>query len=234
MDPFILYITITAALVIAIVLLVVWQVRHHSTLRRLTYQVYDYTLKKAEDKASKIVNDAQDESRRILTSAEEQANKFLEERKRGIDEAQQAFEKKLNKMLEDAESRFAESADTAVGEYKHLTEDFKNNLSKRISGTHETVNNEMNKLHDKLNATTDSITKDFAGEMKAQIDDAFAKAEQAAEEYRKAKNDHVNERIATLVERTSEIAIGKALSAEEHGELVKEALERAKEEGAFE
>lgn len=233
MDPSVLYIIIITALIVAIVLLVVWQIRHHSVMRHLTYQVYDYTVKKAENRAENIVNSAKNEARSILSSAEEQASKFLEERKRAVEDAQKNFESKLGELMTDSESRYEEAAGIAQKRYSELTEGFRVDLSKKISATHESVESEMKKVYNRLNTVTESLGKEYSEQLEARMREVFKKAEATADDYARARQSFVDDRVVELVERASKLSIGRTLSLEEHAEIIKESLEQAKKEGVF-
>ena len=70
-------------------------------------------------------------------------------------------------------------------------------------------------------------------EIKKKIDIDYEALKTEIENYKNAKLQKVDQEIYELLEKVSELVLGKALSLSEHEDLIEKSLEKAKKEGVF-
>ncbi len=97
----------------------------------------------------------------------------------------------------------------------------------------EIVRQEMRKIGSQTAASILEVAKGLDAMLKKNLEEQFAAISTEVEGYRRARLALVDERILTLVGETTQIALGKQLSMEEHADLILKALEEAKSSGVF-
>lgn len=227
--------------------LIIVVVRMNAQLRYLTYPVYDSVIKEANEHATRILEQAEEQRRVIEAAAHEAASKLLANMQQESDELNVTYEKQLEALVaRGTEALAAQSAAIA----KHSEQ-----LSKSVQHSAIAFDGTLKSAHEHFVAIASDmparLEKSF-GEIDAAarkeyqtaeeevqkriteaVDKEITAAQKAAEAYRTSRMELVDKDIVRLVADTARIALGATLSLDEHRDLVIQALTRAKEEGIF-
>lgn len=219
MDPMVFFaVGITAALVFLLIL----EVFNSRRVNKLTYPVYEYALKRAEDEAARIVQTAREESRKLIDAAEKESMALVASRKTGGDAAEQAYTEALQSLLARLQSQFHTQAQSAVEQERRISDQVVQSLKSE---------GETAVAHERDMLST------LQGEIGKRIDEhmslAFAAADKQIEEYARSRRDLVDAHIADLVAGTMKVVLKKNLPETVHADMVYAALEEAKAENVF-
>src|SRR5258708_22740181 len=94
----------------ALLVLLVLELYNSRRVNRLTYPVYEYALKRAEEEANRIVEQGRREARQLIEKAEADSLTLATARQNEEEVSKQAYEKALQTMLERLESELGKNA----------------------------------------------------------------------------------------------------------------------------
>lgn len=235
-----LYIAIIAVLVIALGILIYIVVRLSKRFRQLTSPVYDQIVSKAEQEAKEIRRNANEEAQALIDDAQKKANEYVTQRKEKTDQVEQEFRDQLQKMADKAE----QALDNYNSEFAKTTSEILDNVEQKIHDKSDAMANDMEGLVGNVredlgqhtSSLKDSLTDvkdEHVKQVREMLQEELEKANKAVDEYRAERMQLIDHEMATLVEKTTQLTLQRTLSADDHADIVKAALEDAKEEGVF-
>ena len=97
----------------------------------------------------------------------------------------------------------------------------------------EIVREEMRKIGKETAKSVVEVAKGLDESLRINIEKEFKTISEELNKYREARMRLVNERLLTLIEETTQIALQKQLTLKDHSDLVYRSLEEAKQRGIF-
>lgn len=209
---------------LALSLLVVLALELYNSRRitRLSKPIYEYALKRAEDDAARIVEDARKEARRLITEAESASISLTGTHKKENDDAERAYQAALQSMLSSLEARITESAKAA--------QEAQGRLGATMSAD---IEKEMQAARARIDSSIAAIEQAHKKRLDDELTQALQSARQEAAEYERARKAAVDTHILALVSETMRITLQRSLPKEVHADLVRAALDEAKASGIF-
>lgn len=215
-------ILISAGLVVGLVVLLVLEVFNSRRISKLTYPVYEYALKRAQDEADHILADARQEARQIVGKAETESIALIHAREAEVGRADEEYHKALEAFHSELTARISESAKKGEAERSSLTEELAAHMKK-----------ESAQLGERLEKTLSSLGEENKERMDTHLAQSFKHAEEGLAAYEQARRNLVDSQIVALIGQTARIALHKDLTVDAHADLVRKALEEAKAQGVF-
>ncbi len=247
-SPFtIVLIAVFIFLVIGFFVLVAVIIRMSAQLRYITYPVYDQIVKEAQGKASKIIDDAQIQSRSLISTARESAEKILHDRKEENEKFREEYTKSFEEIVSNGKETLSNQSVEEIKLSQNILDEFKKHalasevLMQKGSGLiSETLSEESDQLKRTFAEMSEKAKKEqniLIEETKKHVSEEIAKeistAHDAIIAYKKERFVLLDHEIVGLVEETARIALNKTLSLRDHRDQVIVALEEAKKDGIF-
>ena len=219
------------AIVVVILLVVVlaMQIRNGERMRNLTYPVYDYTVKKAEQEAAGTLEDARKEARSIIAEAERAASHIIEERKQASANLAATYEEELKDIAKqhgELVRRYASSAEEA---YKGLEK----MVNEYVTASNKAIKAEAETLADNLKGERKGLREEIGKRIASELEAEMKAARDSVDAYRNAQKQLLDKKLISLVEYVASIALQKELNLKDHTEQIYKALEAAKKDGIF-
>ena len=222
-DPIALFSLLVALFVLslALIILVIY-------LAKLMDQFHSYQKEQKElrnligQKDSQLLDEARNKAEKIVEEANNQALNIIKE----ANVFSTATTKKFDKELESANSGFLKLYNNSLINLISKNTEIFQNTSKDIE---ESVLSEINKFKEIVEQKTvesqDLVRKEIEGEYDEVKKDLVA--------YREKELKKVDDGIYQLLQRVTQIVLGKALPLSDQENLITESLEKAKQEGIF-
>jgi len=187
-------------------------------MRNLTYPIYDYTVKKAEQEAKDILEDARQSARSIVADAEKTAVQIASERKKASEDLAASYEAAVKDIVEEHKELLNQHKITTESLYKKLEQELR---------AHITTSEEMAKTRG------DSLKEEVEKQISAKLEKELEAARRGIEEYRRAQKRVLDKKLIELVERVVAVALQRTLSVKDHEEYIKKELEEARKDHIF-
>lgn len=188
----------------------------------LKFHLQDKSLSKlntTKEKALKILADASEQAANILKQADVLKSEMGEEAKQDLSELTNKQKEALLKATEELKSGFSELLkqieEEDINLFKSVTKDIENITSTEVRGFEK-------RLHDETIGQQNTIDQ--------KVKEAFERANQEIETYKKEKMEAVDKQVFSLLQQVAKDVLGKRLTNEDHRQLIMDALKRAKTE----
>ncbi len=168
-------------------------------------------IKKAIDRAEKIILDAEIVKTDFLNRVEENLERVGEQGVRELKVDSEEFDKKYKDLFEGLKQEYLNHANTTLESVGKIADEELEDFRKVLRS--ETVESQ------------ELISK--------KISEEFDRVQKEIEDYKKNRVDNIAQEISTLVNKIAKDVLGKSLTAEQHGEIILQALENAKKDGLF-
>lgn len=179
-------------------------------------------LDEARVKATQIIDNASNKALDIISKATLSANASSESFRENLSRTSFAQIKEFEKASSDFTALYFQILQDLktknIEVFQNVSKDIETNTAAEMKNFKES----MQKL------TILSQT-----EIKKKIDIDYEALKTEIENYKNAKLQKVDQEIYELLEKVSELVLGKALSLSEHEDLIEKSLEKAKKEGVF-
>lgn len=240
-------------LLVAMVVLLVLQIRTTTQVNRLTFPAYEYVIKKAEHDAQALIQEAQKKAQSIIVSAEQagqktiaeytnQATQIHQEYSDAIQAQTQGVTQALHKnesVQTQAMDSLLASAKSSITEQQNLVikaaEGVNTALSQTTIETHQKAEEAVSALHDRVEKISDSIElqlKEVTALGTDKITTHLATLQATADEHIAAYEASRIKLLDAHVEQLVESVVGEVLHTQlpvaVHASLAREALEEAK------
>ncbi|HEY4502339.1 MAG TPA: hypothetical protein VJH21_00715 [Candidatus Paceibacterota bacterium] len=218
-----------------------------SRLRYLTYPVYDLIIKEAQQKADRIIEDAEEQSRAIRARAQMEGGKILVDRKKEDELFREKHEQQIIDITTHAKEVLTKQTETihnlsesVAMEFKQYAESAGVLINKELEVVKRSIADEIqrtNKALADMEGKTKSEYESLIKETKKQISEELAKeiktVRDAVATYRQERFALLDQEITGLVEETARIVLNKTISLKDQEDIVLNALEEAKKGGIF-
>lgn len=242
-----LVISVLALIVIALLVLVAMVIQLSTRLRHLSTPIYDQIVGQAQEKARQVLADAEEQARTLRAAAQTAADKLLSDRKLADDQLSASYANHFKELISNADAALATQAQEVQKHSVHFSEQFAKvgdqislqlqEESKRVQEAAMAEVESMRKVFADLGAVAAKEQEVLVAQMRKQVADLFEKEAAGVREqvaaYRKERSAAIDLNIVALVEETTRIALGKALSLQEHRDIIMAALEQARRDGIF-
>jgi len=216
-------------LTILIVVFLILQLKSNGQIQKLAYPIYDYTVKKAQRKAQKIIQDAKESAKVMLVDAELQSVKIISEGKVETKDIRESYRRKIDELAKDVESSFTQHARGAEKIYSDYSETFQKQFEEKT----KSVEKNMKDLSDQFTSVFSEIKEEGKLRISEQIDKEIKDIKEVVDAYKKSRLTLVDNQIVTLVEKTASIVLKKNMSLKDHADVIIKALSDAKQKNIF-
>lgn len=152
----------------------------------------------------------------------------------------EGYTAELDSMYEEFSEYVAESIDKNSASMEEKFDDIESRAEKTFSslervssGLNEDFIEKVNNFSNKLESVFHEIEEEGVKEIKQKMNKKFEGSLKNIDSYEDAWKNILDKNAFDIAERITKIAVGKGFSKGEQSELVKQALEEAKEEGFF-
>lgn len=168
-------------------------------------------IRKAIDRAERIILDAEIVKTDFLKKVEENLERVGEEGVRELKVDSEGFDQKYKDLFEGMKAEYLKHANNTLTSVEKITdeelEDFRKSLRSETVGSQEIINKK--------------------------VSEEFEKVNQEIQEYKKNQIGNIDKEISTLVAKISKEVLGKTLTPSEHEKIIIDSLENAKKDGLF-
>lgn len=176
----------------------------------------------ADQKAEEIIKKAIDRAERIILDAEIVKTDFLNK-----------VEESLERVGEQGVQELKIDSEEFDKKYKDLFEGLKQEYLKHANTTLESVGKIADEELEDFRKVLRSETVESQEIISKKISQEFEQVQKEIEEYKKNRVDNIGQEISTLVSKISKEVLGRTLTPEQHGEIILQELENAKKDGLF-
>ena len=195
------------------------------------YAYYTYYRRLGELK--KVQTDSYKKAEEILEEAKIQTQEILEKVEQKADEIlthSELFKGDLDKEFKDSLKQLAEKYLQVVQEHSNkFAQDYENILTSVKNQSLTKAGRALDNIEQQINKQLEESKASLKSEMMK----ALAKAMEEIDQYRKKELDKVDQDIDQLVIQITKDLLRINLNPKDHRKLVMQALEKAKEQGAF-
>lgn len=209
-------------IIAALIVLLVLEIYNSKRVSKLTYPVYEFALKRAEDEAARIITEARAQARQLIEKAEEESLSVVGSHKAQDQAAEDAYQKGLQALESNLQNELQTRAAAAEEAEQKLSAAFESEL-------HQAGEQSRTELAHAF----DTLEKENATRIDERVAEAFAVAKRDAEAYERARKEAVDAHISALISETMKLVLQKNLPVEVHADLVRSALEEAKANRVF-
>jgi len=226
MSPEILLIVLISILIILTAILLFVELRNSGRMNRAVYPLYEYTIKKAQKKAQKIIYDATRQAREILIASELASIKESAEKKVETRKLEETYRQNLDVIARETRQLLGKYAGEAESIYKNLSQE----LIEQIGSSKESIESESNKtaqdIRDSLNSIKEKVhsTEEKYSTMAARIEDSI---DQHARDGKEQLSHSIDAVVNNFSQSLSEI---KEDNAQKIDAYLRDEFEKAKEE----
>jgi len=218
-----------------------------SRLRYLTYPVYDFVVKEAQQEANRILEDAEEQSRAIRARAQMEGGKLLVDRKKEDEQFREKHEQQIvditthaKEVLSKQTANVHKLSEDIVLEFKQYAQNAGALIQEESALVKRSVAEEVQRMNSSLAEMSKKTEKEYEvlmAETKKQVAEGLAKEIQTMRDavvtYQKDRFTLLDQEIVVLVEETARIVLQKELTLKDQEEMVRKALDDAKKEGIF-
>lgn len=216
-------------ILVSLVALLVVQLRNNAAIHHLTFPVYDYTVKEAQQRANEILAKAEELARTVIAEAEHKSVELVRERTRDSEQAMAEYQKVLAALLE--------AQKQSLGAYVSGAEQALAALPRALSDEVERSKHAMAAQWDALAKRTEEFQATLGADVKRAVSDELAKEMEsvrgALATYRQERMNLIERDIVAILEKATALVLKRELSLKDHADLARESLEAAKREGIF-
>ena len=242
-----LVIGVLALIVIALLVLVAMVIQLSTRLRHLSTPIYDQIVGQAQEKAQHVLTEAENQARALRAAAQTAADKLLADRKLADEQLSASYANHFKELIAHADAALAAQAEEVEKHSAHFSEQFAKfgdemavhlkEESERVQAASAKEIENLRSLFAGLGAQAAKEQDALVAEMHQRVADLFEKEAQGVRDqisaYRKERSAAIDQNAVALVEETARIALGKALSLQEHRDIILAALEQARRDGVF-
>ena len=243
---------VAIGLLVGLIVFLILQIITNVQLHRLASPTLEHARAKSRVDADRILSEAREEAHRIVAEAHATAASLLEKQKSEIDARMALYQNALEALSQGAQRSITEGSEKArkiqsevtqqfSGQVGTQSENIKNNLG-RIEGSVDaflkTTQTQIDAIHHAIEDAGRTAQEGFgrvsaevAAEEKKRADERVAlllkEVDQEIEMYRTNRKRLVDEHIVDMIAETSRVVLRKALTQDDHTDLVEAALKEA-------
>lgn len=246
--------SLALGLVIGMIVLLVLQARNNNRVNQLTFPAYEFTIKKAQNTADEILGEARKQAREIVASAEvqsrqiiqdhtEETGKLRESYLRSLADMKQQFNEEVLSLTKNTQNYSSELARLFATSLETQESDMKSKLialsseleglPERLVAETQTVSSELQdrvaRAGEEIERALEGVQEESRRQISAHLMKKFTDAEADIESYRASRERILDRHLTTLIKDVVRVTLQKELTADDHAELVRQALSEARE-----
>lgn len=205
-------------------------------LKRMRISSGDLEQQKREqyEKAEALIGQARQESLRIIEEGNKKASEILQKTEAIKQETEKHFADVLEEVSKKETERIVQISGELIAAYRQMLEGTKQQYTAAAAATAQEMAGDAQKSLGAFQEFLKDQTSRYQGALKQQVQEGFLNAQKEINDYRRDSLRKVEEAIYRILSTVSKAVFGKALSMEEHQELVIRSLDEAKKQGFFE
>jgi len=238
-DSFLILLTIVSVAFSIIVIFTVFVFSHNilskwlALLQKERNRDADKIKQDAYASAAKIMEDAKAQSTDIIKKANQEAQKILGSTEFLTEDTKAQFEQRINELSTQQVRVLEDTSREIMGLYKGVLEKEKQEGLESLKNIAEDIEEGALQELGEFKQTLEEETIESRKKVEEKIKSDFDLMEQELQEYKAAKLHELEDSIYGLIEKITLEIIGKSLSVQDHEDLVRIALDRAKHDGLF-
>lgn len=187
----------------------------------------------AEERGYEIIEEATQEAHEMLTEAELESIRLTARERLQSKELLKSYEHKLNTLLAEMTQNLNRKGEAAEKELtlfrNHLEELSENKVETTSQALLEKLDEYFNQTRTTMQEFTNQLQNGTSDTLKTELDRIRAEVDH----YKQTQIKALDEKIVAVVNKVLSTTTHQCLSTEEHADLIREALQKAKEEHAL-
>lgn len=185
-----------------------------------------------------------EEKSKLTANTRLEAEKILDDAQKTAEQVVREARVKASEIITKTEAFSKETKEAMVAQLGQVSKEYVDNYKQALNQANTETVNVLAEVSKDLKSKALSEVKTFKGSLEAEIqssqqalrqavNEGYKKIEGEIDKYRQARLQQVDQAIFELLREVSQRVMGKALTLEEHEELVIKSLEEAKKENVF-
>lgn len=222
-EPVLFFILLTGTIALSIVVIIL--IASYATILKK----HDILLKESE----RIKLQEHKKELQILEDARAKAAKILADAHFVDNNAKNEFQEQLKTVSLNEVKDFEKVAVTLLEAYKKELEGLKANTIKIASNITKDIESNTEAELEDFKETLKKETYESQKIVEQKIEGQYLQTEKELETYRQERIKKVEDEIYNIIQNVAKAVLGKAISLEDHEQLIIDALNKAKEEGVL-
>ena len=190
-------------------------------------------IDQAQIKSNSIIQSALKQARALLVNAELSGIKEVVRTRHDSEKLEQAYEEHLHELVKRSEKHLEYTTRSIEDHYVDLFQKAEKQIKSQMTDNQQRIINELDlaldEAHKLLTTQTQATHQQIELQLEAEINDA----KKLVDGYKNKRMEAIDRQIGELVIETVKRTIDKALTPEEHTDLVIRSLQEAKQDGFF-
>lgn len=182
----------------------------------------------AYDEATKIMDEAREQSNQIINETTQKSKDILNSINNLSSSAKGEVEQELEQLAEKQKALLNTTTQELAGFYKNIVEKQKQESLAAISGASDDIKNALLNEVGEFENTLQKETVEKQAALEKRLEEEYQKIQGELEQYKRDRIDKIDSSIFEVLHEVTAKVLGKALSLEEHKQLVLDALNQAK------
>lgn len=189
-------------------------------------------------------NELKEEKAALTASAQKQAQEILEKAQKEAEDLINSAHQKAAEIIKNTEVLSTDSKNKMLSALEEVSRVNTENFRKTLNDAKDDIATVLAKVSTDLSTSALTEVATFKGSLQkdlissqqslsAAVNAGYKKIEEEMSNYRKVRLSQVDETIFEILREVTQKIIGRAVSFEEHEELVKKSLEEAKRQNVF-
>lgn len=205
----------------------------NSSRLKKSEEVSDELKNDAKDIQNKIFLKAQEDYAAIISAADTKAEEIVRNAMSASNSSEEALEKATDDLLKSQYKTLNDKAKDIEGNYENELKEVNNNNIKVFTSVTKDILDYTNKQVEEYKKTLEALTIESRKQAENKANTEYQKIEVELEAYKKEMLDRIDNRIVSLLLAVAKITIGKSLSLADQENLIIDALNQAKKDGAL-
>jgi F0F1-type ATP synthase membrane subunit b/b' len=190
-------------------------------------------LSQAASQASSIIRDAQQKANALLTDTHLMGRKSIEEKKEKAEKIERTYESDLGKLTGEVLNDLKKAANQIQNHYQRFTTESESIVSHHILENQKILDKHLEKTTSQYTEKLQEFLKKEQEKLAQVIQHEITTIHSQITAYEQQRRKFVDEHIVDLVSLTTELALKKKLTSQDHAEIIETALTEAKQAGFF-
>lgn len=181
-------------------------------------------------KAQSILSEAHANNLAIISNANRKAQEILSQASQSKSNSSEALDQKLNQLVVLQEQTLQKVSGDFLKAYHQSLIDIGQEDINQLKNMSKTIESDVKKEIDEFANAMEKETVDIQEEVKQKIENEYQKVQGEIQAYKEDEMKKIEASVYPLLQRVTELTLGKSLSVDDQTALVIKALEEAKQE----
>lgn len=194
----------------------------------------------AKEKSAEIIQEAVRKANDIVVAAELQGVESVASHKLSSKKLEALYEEEIAGFLEGLRERFAAlvqdieaGLESSQDQYNSTLAKFSSDLEKAKTVQTDVFKGELNNILEQFRSDLHIIPQEINTSLLEYINYEKNKVKESLQDYEERRKRYIDEHAAMLLEDLMRLTLGKALTLDQHADIVEQSLKIAQEEGFF-